>query len=87
MKSRPLGVTWTVLAHLLYLASFWGNRLFLIASQTGDDAIDALHRLRILHGSIPDKWRQPLVKDNTEQIAYSNGSPFESVKATKRAGR
>ena len=87
LKSRQLGITWTVLAHLLYLASFWGNRLFLIASQTGDDAIDALHRLRILHGSVPEVWRQGLLKDNTEQIAFANGSRFESVKATKRAGR
>ncbi len=76
-----------MLAHLLYLASFRGNRLFLIASQTGDDAIDALHRLRIMHGSIPERWRPALVKDNTEQIAFANGSRFESVKATKRAGR
>ena len=87
LKSRQLGATWTVLAHLLYLGVFWGDRLFLIASQSGDDAIDALHRLRILHGSIPERWRPTTTKDNTEQIALANGSRFESMKATKRAGR
>ena len=53
LKARQLGVTWVVEAHLLYLATFWGDRLFLIFSQTGGDAIDALGRIRTLHDSMP----------------------------------
>ena len=87
VKARQLGITWTVLAHLLYEGTFWSNRLFLVCSQTGGDAIDALHRLRILHASIPDKWRPVLLKDNTQQIAFANGSRFEALMATTRAGR
>ena len=87
LKARQLGITWVVLAHVLYLATFWGNRLFLICSQTGDDAIDALHRLRIMHASTPGKWRPAKVKDNTEQIAFENGSRIEALMATTRAGR
>ncbi len=86
LKARQLGITWLVLAHLLYLGSFWGNRLFLIASQSGSDAIDALHRLRIMYNSL-EHPPVTLVTDNTEQIVFSNGSRFESMKATKRAGR
>jgi hypothetical protein len=86
LKCRQIGITWLVLAHLLYLSQFWGNRLFLIASQSGSDAIDALHRLRILYNSLPEK-PSALTKDNTEEIAFANGSRFESMKATKRAGR
>lgn len=63
-----------------------GNRLFLIASQSGSDAIDALHRLRILYNSIPVP-SVALITDNTEQIALANGSRFESMMATKRSGR
>lgn len=63
-----------------------GNRLFLIASQSGSDAIDALHRLRIMYESLPEP-SVPRVVDNTEQIAFANGSRFESMMATKRAGR
>ena len=44
VKARQLGISWTVQAHLLYQGYFWGNRLFLICSQTGGDAVDALHR-------------------------------------------
>jgi hypothetical protein len=86
LKSRQLGATWSVLAHLLYQGMAGGNRLFLIASQSGSDAIDALHRLRILYNSIPNP-AVALVTDNTEQIALANGSRFESMMATKRAGR
>jgi len=86
LKARQLGITWLVLAHLLYMGAFWGNRLFLIASQSGSDAIDALHRLRIMYNSLPIPPVE-MVKDNTEEIAFANGSRFESMKATKRAGR
>lgn len=86
LKSRQLGITWEVLSHMLYNAEYWGDRLFLIASQSGDDAKDALHRVRILHNSL-DNPPVALVKDNTEELVFSNGSRFESMKATKRAGR
>jgi len=87
LKARQLGITWVVLAHALYLATFWGNRQFLICSQTGDDAIAALHRLRIMHASMPARWRRAKLKDNTEQIAFDNGSRIEAMMATTRAGR
>jgi hypothetical protein len=87
LKARQLGITWVVLAHLLYMGVFWGDRLFLIASQSGADAIDALHRLRILHESIPPQWRPTKIIDNTQQIAFANGSRFEAGMATRRYGR
>jgi hypothetical protein len=86
LKARQLGITWLVLAHMLFQALTGGNRLFLIASQSGSDAIDALHRLRIMYNSLPSP-PVALVTDNTEQMAFANGSRFESMKATKRAGR
>jgi hypothetical protein len=86
LKARQLGITWEVLAHMLYNAEFWGNRLFLIASQSGSDAMDALHRVRIMHNSL-ERPPVAMVKDNTEEIVFANGSRFESMKATKRAGR
>jgi len=87
LKARQLGWTWTVLGYLLYLGSFWGNRLFLIASQSGADAQAAIHRLKIMHSTLRHDWRQPIVKDNTTELVFANGSRYESLKATKRAGR
>jgi hypothetical protein len=87
LKARQLGWTWVVLGYLLYLGTFWGHRLFLIASQSGGDAQAATHRLKIMHDSLPEKWRQPVVKDNTTELVFANGSRYESMMATKRAGR
>ena len=87
LKARQLGISWLIEAHLLYLATFWGNRLLLIFSQSGDDAIAALERVRIMHDSMPSKWRRAKVKDNTEEIAFDNGSRIKAMMATKRAGR
>ena len=87
LKARQLGITWLIEAHLLYLATFWGNRLFLIFSQTGEDASAALARIRTMIASMPAKWRPQLVKDNTREIGLANGSRFHSMMATKRAGR
>ena len=87
LKARQLGITWVIEAHLLYLATFWGNRLFLIFSQTGEDASAALARIRTMINSMPAKWRPQLIKDNTREIGLANGSRFHSMMATKRAGR
>ena len=87
LKARQLGITWVIEAHLLYLATFWGNRLFLIFSQTGEDASAALARIRTMIASMPAKWRPKLIKDNTREIDLANGSRFHSMMATKRAGR
>ena len=87
LKARQLGITWLLLGLLLYLGSFWGHRLFLIVSQSGDDAQAAMHRLKIMHDSLPEKWRRPMVKDNTRELEFDNGSRYESGMATKRYGR
>ncbi len=87
LKARQLGITWTVEAHLIFLGTFWGNRLFLIYSQSGKDAVDALDRIRIMIQSIPEIWRPKIVKDNLTEIELDNGSRFKAMMATKRAGR
>ncbi len=87
LKARQLGITWTVLGHLLYAGTFWGNRLFLIFSQSGDDAVAALQRIRLMHDSMPEAWRPAKLKDNTKEIVFANGSRYKAMKATKRAGR
>ena len=87
LKARQLGISWLVEAHLLYLATFWGNRLLLIFSQTGDDARDALQRIRLMCESMPEQWRPAKLKDNTREIVFANGSRIKAMMATKRAGR
>ena len=55
------------------VGTFWGNRLFLIVSQTGEDAIAALERIRIMSVDAR-RLAAELVKNNTEEILFANGS-------------
>jgi hypothetical protein len=88
LKSRQLGASWLFLGILLYLGSFWGHRLFLIVSQSGADAQAHMHRLKVMRESVAEpRWRRGLVKDNTTELVFDNGSRYEAGKATKRYGR
>ncbi len=87
LKARQLGATWLVLAVMLYWGTFDGNRLFLIARQSGEDAADAIHRLKTLLASMPDEWRPEIVVDNVMTLELSNGSRYRALTATTRIGR
>src|SRR5664280_1219595 len=87
LKARQLGITWLNLAHWLYEATFWGNRLILIARQTHEDALDAIHRLKVLRASLPQEWQVPLVVDQKQSLSFANGSRFKALTTTKRMGR
>lgn len=87
LKARQCGATWTSCAFWLYEANFWGNRLILLARQSAEDAADAIHRLKILHASMPEEWRQPILADNVMTLGLANGSRFQALTATRRIGR
>ena len=87
MKARQLGLTWLVLAVLLYWGTFWGNRVFLVARQSGEDAADAIHRLKTMLASMPAEWRPQVVVDNVMSIEFTNGSRYQALTATQRIGR
>src|SRR5664280_3709006 len=87
LKARQLGITWLDLAHWLYEATFWGNRLILIARQTHEDALDAIHRLKVLRSSLPEQWQVRLTVDQKHRLGFANGSRFWAPTTTKRIGR
>jgi hypothetical protein len=87
LKARQLGFTWLDLAHWLYETTFWGNRLILVARQTHEDALDAIHRLKVLRSSLPEKWQVPLTVDQKHSLHFANGSRFKALTTTKRMGR
>jgi hypothetical protein len=87
VKSRACGASWLSCAFWLYHANFRGNRLILIARQSAEDAADGIHRLKILHASMPEEWRQPIVADNVMSLGFANGSRFQALTATRRIGR
>lgn len=87
LKARQLGVTWLDLAHWLYKTTFWGNRLVLVARQTLEDTYDAIHRLKVMHDSLPVEWQAKIVTDSVTHLGFANGSRFRALTATKRMGR
>lgn len=87
LKARQLGLSWLELAYWLYAATFWGDRLILIARQTLDDSRDAIHRLKLMHDSAPPEWQAKITTDKATMLGFSNGSRFRTLTATKRMGR
>ena len=88
LKARQLGMTWLDLAYWLYHTQYAGNRLILVARQSMDEATDAIHRVRVMHASLPSAMRpQKIVRDNVQSIAFANDSRFEALTATRRIGR
>jgi hypothetical protein len=87
LKARQLGITWLDLAHWLYETTFWGSRLVLVARQTHEDALDAIHRLKVPRASLPPEWQTPIVGDRRQSLTFANGSRFKALTTTKRMGR
>ena len=87
LKARQLGITWLDLAHWLYETTFWGHRLILVARQTQEDALDAIHRLKVLRAALPQHWQVPLTVDQKHRLGFANGSRFWAPTTTKRIGR
>jgi hypothetical protein len=87
LKARQLGITWLDLAHWLYEATFWGSRLILVARQTHEDALDAIHRLKVLRAALPEEWQATIVGDRRQSLTFANGSRFRALTTTKRMGR
>jgi len=88
LKARQLGMSWLALAYLLWLGNCWGDRLFVVARQSLEEAVDAIHRLKVMHSSLPEAMRpQPIVRDNVQSLEFANGSRYQALTATRRIGR
>lgn len=92
LKARQLGISWLVCAYALWLCLFQGGRVVLLFSQGQLEADELLRRIKALYRRLPDWMRMgngmpQLVKDNTSQLAWDNGSSIQSLPATPKAGR
>jgi hypothetical protein len=88
LKARQLGLSWLSLAFWLYQVNYHGSRSVLIVRQSFSEALDAVHRLKVLHASIPPEFRpQPIVRDNVQSLWFANDSRLEALTATERIAR
>ncbi len=90
LKARQLGISWLCCAYALWLCLFAPGKMVLCFSRGQGEANELIRRIKALYDRLPDWMREALpklVKDNTEELEWKNGSRVHSLPATKSAGR
>lgn len=90
LKARQLGISWLVCAYALWLCLYRPGRVVLAFSKGQDEANELTRRMTVMYERLPADLRRTLpalIKANTEEIAWSNGSRVKSMPATPSAGR
>lgn len=89
LKARQLGITWAVCAYALWLCLHTPQRLVLTFSIGQHEANEMMRRISAMYHRLPNEMKQELpavTKDNTEEIAFANGSRIQSLPSRKSAG-
>lgn len=90
LKARQLGVSWLACAYALWLCLHRPGRVVLVFSKGQDEANEMLRRVKVMYWRLPDAVRSALpalIKENTEEMEWANGSRVKSMPATKSSGR
>lgn len=88
LKARQLGISWLVCGFVLEECTLTAGQTWLLFSQGQLEANELTRRISLMHHAHEDRAALPsLVKDNTGELAWSNGSRVVSLSATKKAGR
>jgi hypothetical protein len=90
LKARQLGISWLVCAYALWLCLYRPGRVVLAFSKGQAEANELLRRVSVMYARLPDDVRAALpalVRENTEEMAWANGSRIKSMPATRSAGR
>jgi hypothetical protein len=89
LKARQLGLTWLACAYGLWLCLHQDRRLVLTFSVGQDEANEMMRRMTVMYDHLPPAVRAGLprvVKRNTEELAWENGSRVESLPSRTTAG-
>lgn len=88
LKSRQVGISWVACLFALFNCSLYPGYPVVCISRSQDDAEELIHRISFMYHQHQDKrWLSRLVKDNTGDLEWANGSSVISIAATKNAGR
>lgn len=89
LKARQLGISWLACAYALWLCLYKPGRVVLAFSKGQDEANELLRRVSVMYARLPEAMRadHPIVKENTGEIVWANGSRVKSMPATATAGR
>lgn len=89
LKARQLGISWICCAYALWLCLFQNGKFVLIFSKGQSEANEMLERVGKLYERLPDWLKEAapaLIKKNTTELEWANGSHIESLPATQHAG-
>lgn len=88
LKARQIGVSWLACLFAMRNCALYPGYPVLCISRSQDDADKMIHRISFLYHQHADREDlSPLIKDNTGDLAWANGSTVVSLAATKHAGR
>lgn len=90
LKARQLGISWLLCAYALAMCLFQRGRVVLAFSRGQLEADELIRRVKVMYERLP-YWLKTispkLIKPNTSDLEWSNGSRMESLPATEGAGR
>lgn len=92
LKTRQLGMSWTVCAYALWKLMFTSNFHVYFQSIGSKEVIEQVERIKFIYNNLPE-WMQARIemggrgrKENDTLVEFSNGSALHAVATTKRAG-
>lgn len=89
LKARQLGISWLACLFAFRLCALWPGQPVMALSRGQLEADDLVHRISVMHREHSDRAQTlpRLVKDNTADLEWDNGSTVVSLAATRDAGR
>lgn len=89
LKARQLGISWLACLYAFRLCTLWPGQPVLALSRGQLEADELVHRISVMHHEHADQAQTlpRLIKDNTADLEWDNGSTVVSLAATKNAGR
>lgn len=88
LKARQLGISWLACAYVDWLCTQHAGKSVLLFSQGQLEANELISRISFMYYEHQEHERLPrLVRENTSELEWSNGSIVRSLPATKKAGR
>ncbi|MEM2159523.1 MAG: terminase family protein [Candidatus Nitrosotenuis sp.] len=85
--SRQLGKTTVVAIYLLWLTTFFENKLAIIASKANSHAIEIMARIKFAYEEMPHWLKAGCKYYNRHSIEFDNGSIIKSEATTEKTGR
>lgn len=89
LKARQLGISWLICAYVLWLCLYRPGRVVLMFSIGQVEANELLRRVNVMYWRLSADLRATLpalIKENTTDMAWANGSHVQSLPSRKDAG-